>query len=123
MLTEIGQLIIDERAGRLREQHLAAVPGRGDPRAQVDVVADVSLLGQVGRAGVKPHPYADRPRLERFLRRPNCTESLRCGRKRDEERIALRVHLDPAVAGKRLAQKAPMLGERMGVGLGAELVQ
>jgi hypothetical protein len=44
----VDALAVDRR----REQHLAAVPGARDPRSQVDVLADVALLGQVGRAGV-----------------------------------------------------------------------
>ena len=41
----------------------------------------------------------------------------------EEERVALRVHLDPVVRGARFADHASVLGERLGVRLGAKLVQ
>ena len=49
----------------------------------------------------------------------------RPGRRREgeEEGVALRVDLDAAVASARLADDAAVLGERLRVGLGAELVQ
>ena len=46
----------------------------------------------------------------------------RC-REGEEEGVALRVDLDPALGGTRLADDTPMLGQRLRVGLGAELVQ
>ena len=44
-------------------------------------------------------------------------------REGEEEGVALRVHLDPALGGARLPDHAPVLGERLRVALGAELVQ
>ena len=41
----------------------------------------------------------------------------------DEERVALRVDLDAAAGAEGGAQDAPVLGERVGVALGAERVQ
>ena len=58
---QVADLGVDERASRLRKQHLAAVADGGDARALVHVEADVSLLGQPRLAGVEPHPHADRP--------------------------------------------------------------
>src|SRR5438128_765999 len=43
---QITDVRVDERTGRLREQHLPAVADGGNPRAFVHVEADVSLLGQ-----------------------------------------------------------------------------
>ena len=40
--------IVDERGGRGREDHLAAVRERGDARAAVDVDSDIALGGHVG---------------------------------------------------------------------------
>lgn len=87
----------------------------GDPRGAVDVEAYVPLLGDQRLAGVHAHADADRPVTERAL----CVVR---GRKRigrsgegDEERVALRVHLDAAVARKRLAEHAPVLGQHVRV--------
>ena len=50
-------------------------------------------------------------------------ERSRRGREREEEGVTLRIDLDPALPGAGLADDAAVLGERIGVGLGAELVQ
>ena len=55
---EVADIRVDERTGRLRQEHLPAVPDGCDPRALVHVEADVSLLGQPRLAGVQPHPHA-----------------------------------------------------------------
>ncbi len=97
--------------------------GGGEPRGEMDIVADVALVGDERRSGVQAgtHPYrAGRERrgeLARGLDRP------RRGREGEEERVALRVHLDAAVCRGRLADQPPVLGERRRIGLGAELVQ
>ncbi len=49
-------------------------------------------------------------------------ERARRSRKGEEESVALRVHLDPVVAGACLADQAPVLGERLRVCIDAELV-
>jgi hypothetical protein len=41
----------------------------------------------------------------------------------DEESVALRIDLDPAVAPESPAHDAAMFGERLRVGFGAELMQ
>ena len=50
-------------------------------------------------------------------------ERSRRGREREEEGVTLRVDLDPALRGTGLADDAAVLGERIGVALGAERVQ
>ncbi len=50
-------------------------------------------------------------------------ERSRSRREGEEERIALRVDLDPLMSRAGFADQAPVLGERLGVPLGAELVQ
>ena len=50
-------------------------------------------------------------------------ERARRSRKGEEEGVALRIDLDPAVAAARLADQAPVLGERLRVRIGAELVE
>ena len=117
------RLGVEERRGRRRDEDLVPVRERGDARAAVDVLAHVTLLGYGRRAGVQPHAHADRSRLEPLARRlRGRRRSSRC-RERDEERVALRVDLDAAVRGRRLAHDAPVLRERVGVARRPELVQ
>jgi hypothetical protein len=53
VLAEIAQPIrAGEVVGRLRDDGLPAVAGRGDPGGAVDVDADVALLGHERLAGV-----------------------------------------------------------------------
>ena len=122
---EVGQrrLGVEERGGRFGEQHLAAVGKRRDSRAAVDVDAHVALRGHRRRACVDAHADAYRPGLQRRLRLTRGGRRALRGRKRDEERVALRVDLDAAVCGERLAQKAPVLRERLGVRVWSERVQ
>ena len=121
MLAEVAELAgVDERRRRRRDEHLPAVTGGRDPRRAVDVRAHVALLRQQRRAGVQAHPHRQ---LELLLRLARGLERARRGREGDEERVALRVDLDAAVPLERLAQDAPVLGERARVVLRAELVQ
>ena len=62
------------------------------------------------------------PPLERILRRLRACDGVRGACEGDEEGVALRVDLDAAVSRERLAERAPVLGEHVGVPL-AELVQ
>ena len=57
----------DEVARRLRQEHLAPVPGGSDARRAVDVDPDVALVGHDGLARVEPHADADRPAAKRRL--------------------------------------------------------
>jgi len=66
-----------------------------------------------------PHPNRTvRPVLS-FAR--SC-ERIRRARKREEEGVSLRIHLDAAVTGECLAQRLPMLPQHIGVLL-AQLAQ
>ena len=96
--------------------------GRGDTRRPVNVEADVAFFREERRSRVERHAHAHRSRRESRLsvgRRPEGTGG---GRERDEEGVALRVHLDPATCDERFAQDAPMLREHVRVSL-AQLVQ
>ena len=75
--------------------------GRGDAGGEVDVVADVALLGQQRRPRVQADPHLDRAGGERLGHRRRRRDRARRGREREEERVALRVHLDAAVARRR----------------------
>ena len=113
VLAEIAELGgVDERRRHRRDEHLPAVTGRRDPCGAVDVGADITLLRQQRRAGVEAHPHGQ---LELLLRLARCVERAGRGREGNEERVALRVDLDAAVALERLAHDAPVLGERVRV--------
>src|SRR5581483_7234180 len=69
VLAEIAEAVRrNEVVGRLREQHLAAVTGRGDASGSMDVDPDVALVRRGRLAGVETHPDLHRPRRERRLR-------------------------------------------------------
>jgi hypothetical protein len=124
MLPQVADVhVAHERTSRRRDQHLAAVSRRRDPRRPVHVDPDVALLGHERRPRVHPDAHPDRPGGEHFLALPcGCDRARRC-REGDEERVALRVDLDPVVTGERPAQRVPVLGERVGVPFVAELVK
>src|SRR5438270_1864548 len=67
--------------------------------------------------------YANRPPSKRGARCRSCLERSRRRRKRDEERVALRVHLDPTVRRDLFSYDPPMFSERIGIGFLAELAQ
>ena len=122
--TEIAQrLIVDERGGRGREDHLAAVGEGRNAGAAVDVDPDVALRGDARRAGVEAHPNRDRPRRERILAGGRSGDGAGSGWERDEEGIALRVDLDTPLGGERVTQHPAVIGERVRVPGGAELPQ
>ena len=123
VLAEVANgLAGDEVARRLRQEHLPAVPGGGDPRRAVDVDPDVALVGHDRLARVEPHADADRPVAERRLPVGGGGDRVGGARERDEERVALRVHLDAAVPRESLAQHTAVLAQQLRVAL-AVLVQ
>ncbi len=125
----VGELVADQRAGRLRDEDLAAVAGRGDARSAHDVEAEVALLPDVRLARMDPHAHEHLLTagpvvlVESSLgvdRRGDCVA--RPG-EREEERVALRVDLRSAVRAERLAHEAPVVGRHPPVVLVAELLQ
>jgi hypothetical protein len=107
---------------RLREKRLAPVPGCADPGGQVDVESDVSLGDPRRLARVDSDPDTNRPLGKLFLRIERSGGCVGCGSERDEERVPLRIHLDPCMRSKRRAQVPSVLGERAGVSV-AQLAQ
>jgi hypothetical protein len=71
---------------------------------------------------VEPHADPNRPSFEGAPRLARRRHRIGCPRERDEERVALRVHLDAFVAREREPDRAVMLGEHLGVPV-AELAQ
>jgi hypothetical protein len=113
----------EERNRRRRDEDLSAITGGGDARRPKNVGPDVLVLGEKGRSGMQSHAHADRPRLERLCDLGCSRERSRCGRKRDEERVALRVHLDATIHGAGIANNAPVLRKRPRVLLYAGVVE
>jgi hypothetical protein len=72
---------------------------------------------------VDPHPYADPAVCKRLLGFPGGGNCSRRRGERDEERVALRIDLDPVVAGERITNRTAMVAERVGVAVGTQLVQ
>ena len=123
MFAEVEQLDLGELGRCGGDEHLATVSGCGDTGSAMDVFAHVPLVGQQRRPRVQPAPHPDLARCE-LPRQLLCRrERPRRGRERDEERITLRVHLDAVVVRASFTDHAPMLGKRLGIGLGPELVQ
>jgi hypothetical protein len=124
VLAQIAEPIaIQERSGRCGYQDLAAMSAGRDPSGSVHINADVALLGQVGRPGMKTHAHPDRTPSQSFLRSGGRAQ--RTGRRgeRNEEGIALRVDLDPAVGAERVAQDATVFRECVRVLSVASLMQ
>jgi hypothetical protein len=91
------------------------VAGRGDPRAAVDVHAHVPLLGQLRLAGVQSHAHTHRRVGQRLPGALGRGEGVGGPGEGDEERVALRVHLDAAVGRERVAQQPPVFRKQVGV--------
>ena len=119
-------LVVEQGAGRLGREDLAAVGHRREPGRPVDAEADEALPGLVGAAGVEAHPDPDRrvvrPRLggraragrrRRPRRRP-------APRERDEEGIALGALLDAAVRLGRRAEDLAVALAQLGVAVAAD---
>jgi Glucose / Sorbosone dehydrogenase len=93
-----------------------------DPRCPMHVKTDVPLLGHDRLAGVDADPDVHGSVHECVLNAVRGEHRVARAGERDEERVALRVHFDPAVPGEHLAQCAAVLGEHLRVPF-AELIQ
>jgi hypothetical protein len=118
VLTEIDQLVLRaELAVRRSGDHdLASVPGRADPRGEVDVRPHIALARQPRRAGVDADPHLDGPAFEELAALTGGRQRVVGRRKHVEERVALCVDLGSVVSRERLSQDAPMLCENVCVG-------
>jgi hypothetical protein len=123
MLAKVRQLPVDKRARRLRNKHLAAVTGGGDPRRQVYVLADITLDAEVRASRMQAHAYADGTRGQRLLAFAGGLDRLERRREHIKKRVPLCVDLHAVVTGEGFTQEPPVLGERLVVRLRAQLVQ
>ena len=114
---------VDERCGRRGDQDLPSMSSRGDAGRSVNVLADIALLRDSRRPGVDPNAHLDRSGLEHLLRFAGSSDcSRRCG-EGDEERVALRIHLDAVVADERLTKDTPVRGQRVCISIGTKLLE
>ena len=90
----------EKRRRRRRDDDLPTVRERRDPRAAMNVDADVTLARDVRRPRVQPHAHADRPgrQIGPTLNRSSGRALRR--RERDEERVALGIYLDPVMGSR-----------------------
>jgi len=123
MLAKVRQFPVDERARRLRNKHLAAVAGGGDPRRQVHVLADIALPADERPPCMQGHAHGDRTDGQRPLALAGSLDRLGRRRERIKERVPLCVHLHAAAPRERTPQQPPVLRERLLVRLRAQLVQ
>ena len=121
---EVAQLVpVEQSCGRGREDDLAAVRERGDARSTVDVDADVALAGERRCARVQPHAHRDRPGASAV-----CASSAACaappavGKATKNASPCVSTSTPPCAANASRSD-APVLGERVGVRIGAERVQ
>ena len=114
----IRQLILDEVAGRARQQHLSAVASRTDAGRAVNRKANQARLRGRGLAGVQPHAHAKHQSVWPRMRskcplggdyRPDRIFRTTEG---DEEGIALAVQLLTAPLPKRGPQQPVVIGKQ-----------
>ena len=119
--------MIDQRARRLRHEHLAAVCGAGDPGGAVDIEAEVFVTDERRLASVQPDAHLNASslgpgmRLQRELRRRRATAGIQRATENDEERVALGAQLVAAMLGQGFAEHRVMGEQHVGVAL-AELL-
>jgi hypothetical protein len=108
MLAEIDErdAVIQVGPCLARDHDLTTVSRGCDASRLVDVQPDVAVGGYGRLARVDAHPNAERPRLQRPLRLGSGRDGRRCRAEGDEERVALRIHLDSTVCVNRSAQHA-----------------
>jgi hypothetical protein len=93
-----------------------------DPGGAVNICADVATLMEERFTAVQAGANPDRAG-ESLLDLCDGGHPVAGGREGAEERVTLGVDLDAAVVGERCADDALMVRERLGVGVGAELVE
>jgi hypothetical protein len=98
------------------------VPGRHDPRRLVHIDAHVAFARDERLPGMHPHSHTNRTDLESFLTFGRSSNRIARTRKRNEERITLRVDLEASVPNEHLPEHTPVLGQRLRVPV-AEFVQ
>jgi hypothetical protein len=110
-----------ELAGGRRQQHLTTVSGGTDAGSDVNVEADVPLVGEQRFAGVQADANAHGA-AQRGLRVARRGHRVGCPLKHHEEGVTLSIDLHAVVAIEHRPQCPPVLRQRLWVRL-LELVQ
>jgi hypothetical protein len=82
---------------------------RGNPSRPVHLAAHISALASAGLACVGSHPHRHRTFRQSRLRFARSGQSRVRVVENVEERVALSIDLDAAVAGERVAKHGPVL--------------
>ena len=115
--------VLEQLERRLREQDLAAVSRRGDPRRSVHIDPAVLSVHDERFARMQPHPDAEVAAGERVLRSHGPGQRLARTGKGGEEAVALGAELDAVASVHLLAENVAVLGQRLAVPLRAELLE
>ena len=120
---QVEHIVCDQLVGSSREQHLAAVGCAHDPSRLVHVRPDV--LGRIEHRLARMHtdPDPHRPVGKRRHRLRHRRYRFRRRRERVEQAVARVINLVARVRTERLPQSAAVVGQRLLISLGAELVQ
>ena len=120
---EVFLLVLEQGLRRLRDEDLSAVPGGADPGCAVNGESGVAPVVGDRLTGVQTHSHLDldalRPgvREERELALDGREHSLARARERNEERVALRIHLVAVVSVERISQQLPVVRQNCGIPL------
>ena len=114
----IVQLVADEPGGRLRAQHLTAMPDAHQPRRTIHRGAVVVTVAQFRRAGVDTDPHSQRLRQrpllrsQRHLRGDGSVDRVVARRERSVETVTRRLHHVPATRLDRVTNDLVMARQR-----------
>src|SRR5439155_27164547 len=109
---------LDERACRIGEQHLSAMPSRGDACGTVDVETYVAVAAAPSLSRVQAHADPDRRSLlpllpcKGTLRGNGCSQGIGRGGEGREERVALGADLGPCMVADRRSHDLRVPGEQ-----------
>jgi len=118
-----GKRGFGEAAGGIRQEDLAAVRGRRDPRGAMDVQADVVVSAERAFARVKSHPNVDgRPVRPLVSRDPTLSGGRRgdgVGRVREdgEEAVAFGAELDPVCVANRRPKDPAVVVQQVAIAI------
>ena len=125
VLAEVPQPVgAEQRSRGRRDEHLPAVSCRRDPRRAVHVDADVPLLGHVRRARMDAHPHPDRARGQSLAARGSGRRSAPGAVGNATKKASPCVSTSTPPWAPNASRRMPaMLGERLRIRSGAQLVQ
>ncbi len=123
MPAQVEHILSDQLAGRGRQQHLAAVGCAHDPGSLVHVDAHVLGLIEHRLARVHTDPDPHQPVGKRRLRLRYRRYRFRRRRERVEQAVARLIDFVAGVRAEGLPQGTTVVGQRLPISLGAELVE